>query len=410
MGAALILAIAFVVSYNHTNQLLATLTGMTAGLFAVQVANIHVFTLVVTLWWMTAPRGGPRRTPWLILGCTIPVALTALTGDLVNNPLLGVQILALGTGGAMVAARGTSDSERRMLRGLLITCTVASLLGLAQVAGILPAELVHQDVSGLGRPSGFYPEPDWLGLFSALGFVLAWRTTTGPVRLGLVLANGATCAVAFARAPWVALAVALVIYALIRAFTMRRQAKRSGAIGPVLLLATLGLVAFAALPDLRADLTARASTMFGDVQTTDVSGKARIQQVNGLRALIETAPWYGHGVSSSGRIGVSGVYDPNSSNSVGSNWILALLADAKFLALPLIGLFGVTAIRRGMTVPGQLLVVLLVNNLFSNATIQPVTWMMLGLAQLAPTALGRDVGPQDEGRAAGLDHHDHVAG
>jgi hypothetical protein len=53
--------------------------------------------------------------------------------------------------------------------------------------------------------------------------------------------------------------------------------------------------------------------------------------------------------------------------------------DGAFLSLPLIVLLMVVTALSLRSIAGQLLLLVLVNSFFSNATYQPVAWMLLGL-------------------------------
>jgi hypothetical protein len=279
----------------------------------------------------------------------------------------------------MITAKSNSDDRRRMLFGVLSASTVAACVALLQVSGVLPAQLWHHEISSVGRPLGIYPEPDWLGLFAAIGTILAWRlvNSRAKIRYILLALNLSAFALAFARAAWVALAVSII--ALLLPSLVRRRQARGGTVAACIFVAVLAAVVLALAPTVRADLHSRVQSIFVH-QTSDISGQARIHQINGLTGLANSAPWYGHGLSANGRISVHGVYDASSTNSVGSNWILSLWVDAKYLALPFILLLVLTAARTMRSIPGQILIVLLLNNLFSNATFFPVMWLTLGLA------------------------------
>jgi hypothetical protein len=111
-----------------------------------------------------------------------------------------------------------------------------------------------------------------------------------------------------------------------------------------------------------------------------VSAQARVQQNEGLLYLADSAPWYGWGISSSGRVGVSGRLNFGvSQNNVGSNWILSMWVDGAWLSLPLIAVLLFACVAAIRTIQGQLLVLVLLNSFFSNATFQPITWFLVAL-------------------------------
>jgi hypothetical protein len=368
---------------------------VTAGLIDARLGRLHIFSALVALW-VVVQLGSRRRhslTPFLVIvGITAIAASSVLFGDLVNSNTLAIQLLILSASSAAIVGFAARDDIRTMLLGLLATCSAGSFVGALQIAGVIQSTLFHTDVSGLGRPMSFYPEPDWLGLFSAIGVVLAWRSVgAGNLRNMLVLLNGAVFVFAFARAAWVA--VGLSVLLLVIANRLRKSRAETGAKRPVagilVLVLLTGFIGLAASPQLRSDLDRRIGQTF-EAQDTDISGQARIAQTQGLVYLGKTAPWYGHGVSASGRVGVSGrlVLGGQSDNNVGSNWVLSMWVDSKYLAVPLILMLGLTALAGVSTIPGQLLIVALTNSFFSNATYTPIVWFLLGLTlvqMLLPT-------------------------
>ncbi|WP_406472436.1 O-antigen ligase family protein [Streptomyces sp. NBC_01615] len=338
----------------------------------------------------------------------IPVAITAFTGELVDNAALALQLLALAGNATMIAAKSDRDDRRLMLYGVLSTSTIASVVALMQVSGVLGVGLWHGEISSLGHPQGIYPEPNWLGLFGAIGFVLAWRMLPRSTFRNVVLAlNASTLALAFARAAWLGLVAAVVLHVAFSLVDRRRESRqaRGRTVPALLFLVAPAAVGLAASPGLRADLVDRAQSIFIS-DPDDVSGRARVQQIEGLIRLAETAPWYGHGISASGHVGVTGIYiyHPRSENSVGSNWVLSLWVDAKYLAVPLILLLIGAAAAGARTVAGQALAVVMVNDLFSNASFSPITWLLLGLVLAA-----RSVRVNDQPAHAAADSEQHHA-
>lgn len=362
--------------------------GASAGLFSVQIANVHLFTPLVFAWIIT--RAGHREADlrWRVLAlplACIPVAATVFLGDLVVNPNLALQLMALALSGAMLPLGWSEEIRRPLMIGLLASTSASALFGLLQVAHLVPTDLWHVEVSALGRPTGFYPEPDWLGMYSALASLLAWRIDLKPqLRLALVLVNLSALVLAFARAAWLGFAAGALVAALTWLLTRRAGDRvmgdgKTGRLRAVFLTAFALVMAVTALPDLRRDLLNRlASTL--TARTEDVSAQARVEQNRALGSLADSAPWYGHGLSSSGRVGVSGIfYSDFSKNSVASNWILGLWVDASWLAVPLFALICFLVWRNLRTIEGSLAVVVLVNSIFSNAFFQPITWLLLGI-------------------------------
>jgi len=278
----------------------------------------------------------------------------------------------------------------------------------------VPTDLWHVEVSALGRPTGFYPEPDWLGMFAAVGTLLAWRLPIHPtLRMALVLVNLSALVLAFARAAWLGIGVAAMIAILVWLIT-RSPGDRSMGNGKTGRLRALCVTAFAlavattALPDLRRDLLTRLSSTL-TAQSNDVSAQARVQQNRALGTLAESAPWHGHGLSSSGRVGVSGVfYSEASSNSVASNWALGLWVDAAWLSVPLFLLIAYLVLSSLKRIEGTLLIAVLINSFFSNALFQPVTWMLFGLI-IATTSSRENSQSQGAHGASGTSPENHTS-
>ena len=139
------------------------------------------------------------------------------------------------------------------------------------------------------------------------------------------------------------------------------------------------MIALNSIPALHDNLITRLSRTL-TVASDDVSAQARVQQNDGLLYLADSAPWYGWGISSSGRVGVSGRLNFGASdNNVGSNWILSMWVDGAWLSLPLIAVLLFACAAAVRTIQGQLLVLVLLNSFFSNATYQPITWFLAAL-------------------------------
>ncbi|MCR2764223.1 O-antigen ligase family protein [Microbacterium sp. zg.B48] len=391
-----------VLTLRRSQQITALLVGVSAGLVAVQVVRIHVFTIVVLLWLIASRKPGRSRVTSAILlaAAALLLASTAFIGDLVNSATLGLQLIALAASAIVIMVRSNESDRAAMLMGLLAVISFSSLAALLQVVGVVPTELWHVSVSALGRPTGIYPEPDWLGMFAAVGVVLAWRIPmVRSARVILLSLNVAAVVLAFARAAWVGLAAAAII-GLLAYLTRNRKARsksrgRSGRFAALAAVSTVAAVALVMNESLRRDLLVRVASLFGS-DPTDISGQARIRQTNALIELATDIPIWGHGISASGRVSVWGVIDVHNetANNVASNWLLAMWVDGAWFAVPLIVLFIVTAWRGWRTTAGLSLILVLVNSMFSNATYFPVTWLLLGLtmAEMQARTLEREEG------------------
>jgi hypothetical protein len=371
---------------DSPRRALACLIGVTGVLMQAQVGGVHAFTIVTVGWLVLAGRreGTARALRAAVLvACAALLASTAVFGDLVNSRTLALQLLALSLTAGALMVWASPDDVRLVLSSALLTITAGASVGLLQVVHVVPItqDLWSAGISEIGRPLGIWPEPDWLGLFSALGLVLAWRLRLSPlVRTVALGINGLSLLLSFARAAWVAVVASIVIGALVRWATSHRPDRPRGRVGPLVVVVVVAGAVVAATPALASDLGRRLDSLTS-TQSDDVSARARVQQTEGLLTLARTAGPWGHGLSASGRVGVSGklYLSGTSPNNVASNWVLGLWVDGALLAVPLTIFLGVTALRGASWLPGQMLVVVLVSSLWSNALFQPVAWLCLAL-------------------------------
>jgi hypothetical protein len=385
LASVLVLTIIVMVTDRNPRAAMAVLVGATSGLQTAQLADIHLFTFATALWLALGvglqPRGRLRpEWPALLIICASLLASTALTGALVNSRLVAVQLLLLTASSACLVAFGNAMDIPHFLRGLLATTTVACLAGLLQYLGVLPYDVFL----GTHRPIGLYSEPDWLGMFSAVGLIIAFHITTGSFRVILFFLHLLVLLLAAARASWLAVIVVVIASYVITKLSQKEkqnQRSRGGA-----RLAVLGVVFMAIVlissPTLQDSIHARIGGAVSGEK--DVAARARQQQNAALLELAEMTPWNGLGLSASGRVGVSGriEYIGEADNNVASNWVLGWWVDGGFLALPLILLFIGTALQRLRTTSGQVLTTVLICSFFSNAILIPIAWMGLALCLL----------------------------
>lgn len=394
---AVSLALLLTVRYEVREVILTWLVGASGALMALQVVQVHVFTIAVVLWAFLTHRAGRLPVPIESVATVAAAATlgsTVLYGALVNSQTLGLQLVALAISAAIIAARVSRAGISSMLQAVLAVVSASSVWALLQVAGIAPNEAWHLDVSALGRPIGFYPEPDWLGLFSGLGILLAWRMPLRRLlRSALLTVNIAAWVLAFARAAWIAVAVAAVLGTLVYYITRRREngpGPRRGRWLGVGFVTVAGISAFELVPSLHDNVLTRLSRTF-TVAADDISAQARVNQNAGMLELAQSAPWYGWGLSASGRVGVFGGVNVGevSRNNVGSNWLLSFWAEGAVLAIPLIAVIAFAIALTARSMPAQLLLVVTINSVFSNAMYQPIAWLLLGLC-LAQIRIRRD--------------------
>ena len=367
--AAVVAVVVVAGTSRETRTILAVGVGVTGGLQTAQIGGVHLFCFVVLAWAVF----GPLRDGWQIarpqirllpLICSGALAATVLTGTLVNSWSLAVQVLILAASASTFALLGTGQDVRLALRGLLLVTTFASVAAILQYVGVLPHQL--------------YVEPDWLGMFSGIGVLLAFYLRREIFRNMLVMVNLVSLLLAAARGAWVAVVVVAVAGVVVGRLVPGGDRPRSGwrlagiaAAGGAVLLATV--------PDLLNFLVTRIEGVSS--RGADVAVMARQQQLASLLKLEAIGPWNGLGLSASGRVGVSGLitYVGPANNNVASNWILGWWVDGKLMAVPIIVLFVAAAARRLNRVTGLLLTTVLVCSLFSNALLIPVAWLALAL-------------------------------
>jgi hypothetical protein len=236
----------------------------------------------------------------------------------------------------------------------------------------------------LGRPVGIYPEPDWLGLMCAVGALVAWYMIESvPRRVFVVVLNLTGWVLAFARAAWLGLLVAVAIAAILWVARLNPGRQRRG----LLAIAVVGVFAvgglFAVSSSFRSDIGSRLDHTLHP-SASDISRQARQRQNATLEDLIRHGePWNGYGLSAAGRVGVYGGLNtdaPGIKNNVASNWIYGSWVDSGLLSIPYILVFIGGALYRPRRLAAQALIVVLVNSLFSDAVYFPVAWLLLGLS------------------------------
>lgn len=360
---------------------LAWTVGATAGLQSIQVARVHVFCIVTVVWLIFGVlrhQRGRWRIGWplALLAAAALLASTALTGEMVNSPLLGIQLMILAGTAACLVAFGDDQDLRQALRGLLVVTSIACAAALLQYVHVLP----YRVYLGTNRPIGIYAEPDYLGTFAAVGLLLAYRGVGRRLRAPLIFMHVVVLLLAAARAALLAVVVVAAVGYLVA--KVRKEPKRAERLpGGAWTIAGSILVVVGVLvasPSLQESLESRLLGI-GTISSVDVGTEARKQQLASLLELESEAPWNGLGLSASGRVGVSGhiAYLGSSDNNVGSNWLLVWWVDGGFLALPLILIFIAAVVRRISATSGLLLGIVLVSSLFSNVLFFPVSWFAL---------------------------------
>lgn len=389
VAIAVVLAVVLVLTRPKSGQIAEWLVGAAAGLDFAQIGHVHLFTIMVAFWLLAS-----RTTPWhrvspmlltLLLSAGL-LAATSFTGPLAVNHTLSLQLMALATTAAIIALKATPDSLRRMAKGLLAVCLFSASYAILQKAGILPLRAFNA-VEGTGRVMGIYREPDWLGLFCAVGIVVVLQIDelTRLRKIMFLLVLGLALVFSLARASIVALgALAIIsIFVNILSGTSARRSRNRQVLVAVGCLATVSL---ALNSSLASRLINRFETGFS-ANGQDVGAQARTQQVRSLNVLAKRSPWYGDGFSAAGRVQVNGqiIYGPAPpADAVSTDWVLGWWVDGKYLALPLIALFCIWIMRSIKGLGGRLLLIVLVTSLVSDAVMLPITWFCVAACLVRP--------------------------
>lgn len=380
----LLLGAVVLVAYRRRRDVLLALAGFTAAFDTLQVGHVHLATVAAVLVAAASVAHGVawgRRGGVLAVATLAAAALLASSvvfGRLVNSSAIAVQLLLLAaSAGLILVSLRPADADKvllGLLAGVVLQCVIASLQ-LAQV--IDPHYFI--DASGISRVHAFYREPDFLGAFSAIGLILAVRLDMRLLfRVVAAAVCGATLLFSFARGA----IIALVLSGLALAVGKRLGRGRIRRVNRLAMVMTAIAVIYVGFVDatVRETFTSRAVGAISSDQR-DVAVEARIGQLVTLREMAASAPWHGYGLSAGGRVtGFGAVEYGEASNNVATNWILDLWVGGKYLSLPLILILVGLALLSARTVPGQILVLTLINSLVSNVIFLPVTWLAFALA------------------------------
>jgi O-antigen ligase/polysaccharide polymerase Wzy-like membrane protein len=369
-------------------KILLFLVGVTAGLERAQVHKIHVVVFVVILLVTVGREGLPLRFTRhniVIVASTVLLCLSVPLGSLVNSDSYPFELILLSLVAAAVVATVQPGEAKIILGGLLALVSFGSFWAMLQYLHIIRFVLFQ----GTARPRGIYSEPDWLGLYSAIGVLLAIRA---PLRwwnrLFLMMLCAAACGLSGARAAWLGLGVVAVAAGLAAFFKRKVPDRRAGNVRLLAIFALAGLTLLAVDGKVRSAVAVRFesvspnSTAGLNVGTsTYSSSKVRVNELQAMLNLVENAPWHGWGLSADGRVEPTGKiqYTGTAKHNVGSDWLLGTLLDGGLLSLPFVILLLYAAFRRVPRTPCLVLLLVLVASLLSNAIAFPITWVSLGL-------------------------------
>lgn len=397
-AAGLIVAMVLLLTHRHGRAALLFLIGAAAGFDTLQLGGVHLFSvgcflLSIPSLERDSPR--PRARPWiaatLVCACASLLATSVLYGALVNNPVIALQLLLLALNSAFLVLLMSRADALMVMYGLLAAITVGALVALMQVTSLIAPDY-FADSSGILRVHSFYREPDFMAVFLAVGVVLAFRLPL-PILLqrGLIALISVPLVLSYARGSW----LALIASTLIVTIASRLSAHPTGAVIALrrtrLALATVAVLGLALLfnAHFRTTVVRRVAAVV-DNQQGDLAISARSGQIAALNALADTAPWHGLGLSAGGRVtGLGEVEYGRSTNNVATTWVLDWWIGGKYLALPLILLVVVFAGLSLRSLPGHVLVLLLINSLVSNVMMSPVAWLALALVLIEISPIWR---------------------
>jgi hypothetical protein len=378
---------------SRTTEILEYLVGATAGLQSIQLGGkVHLFTLACFLYVIVGGRTNQHRggRSLALLAALGLLLMSFPLGSMTVSVAPALQLLALGLCSVALVMKATSMSINRMLYGLLAVCTIAAVVAVIQRLGLVQSNAVI--TNGFKRPYGIYAEPDWLGLYAAVGLVILARLSMSWIlRSSIFVLLSAALLLSFARAAWLALAVVIVAGMVatlwVTAVSPHRRTTANRGNTAIIVTAVAGVLIVLASVNLSL-VTQIEQRIFSSNSENQISVTARRNQYESLQRLADGAPWHGLGLSASGRVsafgaivygGASGTVH-NGPDVVATNWILGWWVDGKYLAVPIILLFtGLTLVTVRKT-SGQILLLILVNSVFSNVILLPVTWFAVGLA------------------------------
>lgn len=381
---ALILVLALVLTHDRSSEIKEWLVGAAAGLDFAQIGHVHLFTIAVVFWLLT---GGPlegRRasgTTVALVGSAILLGLTSFIGPLTVNHTLALQLSALAISAGIIGLKATPDAILHMAKGLLAMCLLSACWAILQKLGFLPIRQFNA-VEGAGRVMGIYREPDWLGLFCSVGIIVALQIDLSRRwKVAFLSILGLALLFSLARASIVALAMVGVVAVTLGWLGKSNAAHRLRNRQVLTVFAGIIVLVLVLSPELATKIVSRFQTGFNS-SAQDVGAEARTHQVQSLNVLSRNSPWYGDGFSASGRVRVTGTIIYGSvppSDSVSTDWFLGWWVDGKYLAIPLLAIFALLTVRCVRKLGGQLLLVVLVTSLVSDAVMLPITWFAVGL-------------------------------
>jgi hypothetical protein len=389
-GLALMLVLVVVLMHERSAHIKEWMVGAGAGLDFAQIAHVHVFTIAVVFWFLTSGGVAWRNvstTAVALLLSAVTLAATAYIGPLAVNHTLMLQLIALASSAVIIGVKATPEATLRMTKGLLAVTLFSACWAILQKLGLVPIGHFNK-YEAAGRVMGIYGEPDWLGLFCSVGIVTTLRLDLRRLyKITSISILGLALLFSLARTSIVALGVVAVVAVIANRLIRSDMARRSRNRQVLVVFACIVSMILVLSPSLSNRMLTRFQTGFTS-SGQDVAARARTLQVESLSLLARRAPWYGDGLSAAGRVQVSGriIYGTvPASDAVSTDWVLGWWVDGHYLALPLIAILCLLALRSITRFSGQLLLLVLVTSLVSDAVMLPITWFAIGLCLVRTT-------------------------
>lgn len=343
--------------------------------------SILLLTILILVFKSVKLSNQQIRNFTLCLIAFLPLYVSSFLGEYTNSTLVAFQFLLLGIGSYLLVSivaddKPMDDFLNDFLIGIILVGVINSIFAFLQILRLsddaVLGNLYHD------RPSGLYLEPDFLGFFSAISLVALHYVRKKSLTLLTLFPLLFSLITSLARAAWISLCVFLIFYVFFK----------EGISKSIIRLLSLIFVSFTFfvliidfLPKSQVGVVQERLQSISVQKSTDSARLARIRQWEGLNQLAANSPWYGAGLTASGRVLMQGaIANQKTTNNVGSNWILSLWAEAKYLAIPyFLYIFRAVLITRKSPLQ-PILLVIFINSCFTNMLWYTITPVMLGMS------------------------------
>lgn len=310
-----------------------------------------------------------------------PLYVTSLLGKFTNSNLVALQFFLLGLGafwlvGFLLQNETREVFQRGFLYGISNVGLINSVIVLIQISRISDDPVFGHLYEN--RPTGLYLEPDFLGYFALISLIAVYYLKPKWTSILVVIPLITSLIMSLARASWLSSFIFLLFFVIFAGGTSRFFVK---ILQSIFALSCCFIFLVDLVPQSQFNLVQDRIASITQQNPTDTARLARIRQWDGLGELARRSPWYGAGLTSSGRIQMQGsISNEKTENNVGSNWILSFWAEAKLLSLSYFAIAILAVFRARKTVFQPMLIITFVNSLFTNMVWYTITPVLLGLA------------------------------